>query len=372
MSIARVVTLQRPEVVPVRMHRLRRIALVADRRRQQPVERCARPARDWRRCARTGAARPGSARPRRTCGHMRVEQRAIARVAIDLGGEKDELAVAVVLGHRIGAARVDAARHLAVGELMRRVPAQVVGRRRRRGRGAAATPPSSRRRGSTSARRSAFPAAASGRRASSGCARATCAACRPAAARPAGTRERDAIELLAPRVRATARCSRATHASARCGRSIGGARRCRTAARRRRSCVCRAARSVERDSRARPTRSPIAIVHATRAAATSERASSLRQRPGVERERADAVRARAAGTRLRCAVDGERACRPTRCRRIGADAARRVQELRRRIDLERPHREHERRAAAAAPVRLRDVVARDELRRCARRRRRTS
>ena len=54
------------------------------------------------------------------------EQRAIVRVAKDLVGEKDEFTFAVVLGDRIGAARVDAAGNLAVRELVRRVPAQIV------------------------------------------------------------------------------------------------------------------------------------------------------------------------------------------------------------------------------------------------------
>ncbi len=58
-----VVALQRPEVVPIRMHRLFRVSLVADRRRQQPIEAARRPARDWRRCARSAAACPGSPRP---------------------------------------------------------------------------------------------------------------------------------------------------------------------------------------------------------------------------------------------------------------------------------------------------------------------
>ncbi len=119
-----VVAFQRPQIIPVRVHRLFRIALVTDRCRQQPEQ--------------LGS---GRSHPRSTAGlahpfdvahrgidvrpHRR-EQRAIAGVAIDVVHEEDELAGAVVFGDRIGAARVDAARHLAVGELVRRIPAQVV------------------------------------------------------------------------------------------------------------------------------------------------------------------------------------------------------------------------------------------------------
>ena len=57
----------------------------------------------------------------------RLQQRAIAGVAKDFGGEEDQLSVAVVLRNRIGAPEVDAAGHLAVVELVRREPAEIVG-----------------------------------------------------------------------------------------------------------------------------------------------------------------------------------------------------------------------------------------------------
>jgi hypothetical protein len=50
----------------------------------------------------------------------------VARVAVVLADQPHELPAAVVLGHRVGAAAVDAARHLAVGELIARVPADEV------------------------------------------------------------------------------------------------------------------------------------------------------------------------------------------------------------------------------------------------------
>ena len=52
------------------------------------------------------------------------------RVAVHLAREEDELPGAVVLGNGVCAAGVDAARDLAVGELVRGVPAQVIGRDR--------------------------------------------------------------------------------------------------------------------------------------------------------------------------------------------------------------------------------------------------
>ena len=55
--------------------------------------------------------------------------RTIAAVTINLRNRVDQLAMAVVFGHRIGAAMVDATRHLAVGELVRRVPVDIAARR---------------------------------------------------------------------------------------------------------------------------------------------------------------------------------------------------------------------------------------------------
>ena len=59
-----------------------------------------------------------------TCGHIDSSSSRVAGVAVQLGDREDQLAVAVVLRHRIAAAIVDAARHLAAVELVRRVPAQ--------------------------------------------------------------------------------------------------------------------------------------------------------------------------------------------------------------------------------------------------------
>ena len=63
--------------------------------------------------------------------HLRpdlAQQSLVLGVPIGLGGQEDELAVAVVLRHRVGAACIDAAGHLAVLEHIGGVPAQIVGR----------------------------------------------------------------------------------------------------------------------------------------------------------------------------------------------------------------------------------------------------
>ncbi len=117
------VAAQRPEVVPVRMHRLGRIAFVADRHRHHPVERrVARPVL-------LGAfAEPQLVHVLVRGQHVRphlFQERTVAAVAVVVGDAEDQLAVAVVLRHRIAAAVVHAARHHAVGELVRRVPVKV-------------------------------------------------------------------------------------------------------------------------------------------------------------------------------------------------------------------------------------------------------
>src|SRR6266446_3232746 len=77
------VTLQGPEIVPVRVHRFRRIALVADRRGQQAVEGAPR----WRKIRGTAfGLTQGFHVARRGFGvwpHS-LKQRAIVRVSIDL------------------------------------------------------------------------------------------------------------------------------------------------------------------------------------------------------------------------------------------------------------------------------------------------
>ena len=119
------VTLQGPEIVPVRVHGFRRIALVADRRRQQAVEGTPR----WRQIRGTAfrltqgfhVARRGFD----VWPHGR-KQCAIVHVSKELRDQKDKLPVAVVFRHGIGPACVDAARYLAAGELIRGVPAQEI------------------------------------------------------------------------------------------------------------------------------------------------------------------------------------------------------------------------------------------------------
>ena len=117
---------QAPEIVPVGIGRLVRIALVADRRGQQTVQ----VALVWG--LEGGGAGGGAQFVHIGDGLLHLgpdlaQQGLVAGVAIGLSGQEDELAVAVVLGHRIGAPRIDAARDLAVVEHIGGVPAQIVG-----------------------------------------------------------------------------------------------------------------------------------------------------------------------------------------------------------------------------------------------------
>ncbi len=109
------------EVVPVGMHGLGRVALVADRRRQETVEA------PLRRLLVLGG--PALLAKGIEVGHRThdprphaPDERAISRVPVVLGDEVDEFAARVVLRHRVGAAPVDGARHLAVLVLVGREP----------------------------------------------------------------------------------------------------------------------------------------------------------------------------------------------------------------------------------------------------------
>jgi len=118
---------QRPEVVPVRIGGAVRIALVADRRGHQPVEctplrgQVLRGALFQPQAVHIGRS-GGDARPHR------AQPGAVARMAILLGDQMQQLAGAVVLSHRIGAAIVHAAGHLAARELVRGEPLDVCAR----------------------------------------------------------------------------------------------------------------------------------------------------------------------------------------------------------------------------------------------------
>ena len=118
-----VVAGQRPEIVPVRMHRFGRVAFVADRCRHQSLERRIELAV----FARAQAIHVGDRGL-----HMRpllFQFREIAAIAIQLRDRVDQLAMTVVLGYGVRAAMIHAAGHLAVRELMRRVPVDVAARR---------------------------------------------------------------------------------------------------------------------------------------------------------------------------------------------------------------------------------------------------
>ena len=105
------------------MHGLIRVAFVADRGRQQPKQLAPLGSLVLRRALGL-AQRPHVAHGGRDARPQLLEQGAIVRIALHFGREINQLAVAVVLRNRVGAAGIDAARHLAAVELSRRVPAQ--------------------------------------------------------------------------------------------------------------------------------------------------------------------------------------------------------------------------------------------------------
>ena len=119
------VAAQREQVVPVGVHGLGGIALVADRRRQQTkIGRVLR-------SAPLGRAPLGAqcVHVSHGCAHVwpyRFDRGAIVRQAQVLGSQEDEFAVAVVLGHRVRTAAVDTARDFPVGILECGEPFQVV------------------------------------------------------------------------------------------------------------------------------------------------------------------------------------------------------------------------------------------------------
>ncbi len=121
----RLVACQRPEVVPVRMHRLGGIAFMTDRGRHQSIERAALALRVRRNSLRQTQLLHVLHRPAHPWPHV-PQKLYVAGVAVDRVDEKQELAGAVVLGHGIRAAPIDAAWHLAVVELERRVPLQKI------------------------------------------------------------------------------------------------------------------------------------------------------------------------------------------------------------------------------------------------------
>src|SRR5882762_9122529 len=57
---------------------------------------------------------------------QRCKQGTIVRVTIEFRDQEDKLPVAVVFRHGIGRTRIDAARYLPVGELLRGVPAEEI------------------------------------------------------------------------------------------------------------------------------------------------------------------------------------------------------------------------------------------------------
>jgi hypothetical protein len=97
-----------------------------------------------------------------TCGQWRCRKARSPRVAPDLGHGVEVLAVAVVFDHRVGAARVHAARHLARSEDVAGKPVGELARGLHSRPGAAGPPPSSRRRAPSCVRRLRVPGCSAG------------------------------------------------------------------------------------------------------------------------------------------------------------------------------------------------------------------
>ena len=209
----------REEVVPVRVHGMGRVALVADRLGQEPeariaAERLPRP---------LGAQRGDGVDGAQRVGPELAEERRVAGQARVLHDAPDELAVAVVLHGAVDAVAVDGARHAAVRELERRVPAQEVAElvgEAHLGEGSARQ---RRRRGSRSGGSSAGRAGCAAPRGSRGSRRATRAASPRRAPRRAGARSARAPRRARQRAAASAsRASPQAAASARARPAGGG------------------------------------------------------------------------------------------------------------------------------------------------------
>ena len=118
---------QRPEIVPQAILRLGRIAFVADRRRHQAVEHPL----VGREIGRNALAPAQLVHIARGGEHRRpvpLERGAIVGEAEQLADQEDIFALAVIFGHRVGAAKIDAARHLSASEQMPAIKIRKVAR----------------------------------------------------------------------------------------------------------------------------------------------------------------------------------------------------------------------------------------------------
>ena len=111
-------TLEDEQIIPVRVHRFGRVALVADRLRDHAVEGSVLVSRGHALVTEPVDESDHSA----DRGQHALHERAISRVPVVLGDEVDELPMAVVLGNRVGSRRADATRDVAVLADRLRVP----------------------------------------------------------------------------------------------------------------------------------------------------------------------------------------------------------------------------------------------------------
>ena len=264
----------------------------------------------------------------------RFGQRGIVRVAKDFGHEQDELAFTVVFGHGVGAARVDAARHLAIVELARRVPAKVFD-----GDIGVAKPEQ----GFTHHRAIANPRA--------------CVRPRSRPQHGAVARDQDMRERCAHRVckRLSCRWDRQRHpiqafppllrhSALLAGEPRSGKRRCQ-----RHWTIALlhgdddidhgATVWLQRECVAHRRSGVTLVIVAARPGGPCTLTDDLRKRTRVQREHADAIRTAQRKHLARC-VDVERRAVPGDVVNSG-DTANRLQGLRRRIDLKRAHGEHQ-------------------------------
>ena len=344
-SRRRPVAAQRPEVVPVRIGRLVGIALVADRGGIRPEQRSRPGARGWRRCARFGAAAPCRRRTRCTCGQWRASQRA-SRVWRQISATAYRYSPWLSFS-ATGSAPRASTQHgtLPTGEDEAGVPVDELARAPRPRPGAASRPPSSRRRAPSCARRSACPGCSAGPSRDI----RMCASERAQRVgdrlRVGRQRQRDAVQALAPVLRGDG--VESAHRAPPCVDA------CRLA-----GVARRAAQSSPRCARRRGCRCDRRSGSSGRRRATCGSSQRGERRSGVCAEHVEHARPLSNGARhgdvLRRSCRERSACgrrpasmppaqRAVRC--IGLDAARRRQELLRRVDLPRPQRERQRQAA---------------------------
>ena len=138
---------QSEEIIPIGMARLAGVALMADGFRHQPAIGAVIALAIVIGQALLAQGVDVIDRAQHMRPHL-AQETDIARIAVILHQRVDQLAMAVMLGDRIGTAGIDTAGHLAIGELVGCVPLQELAHlfgvahaeQRRRGQGAIANP----------------------------------------------------------------------------------------------------------------------------------------------------------------------------------------------------------------------------------------